>query len=113
MCRSHISQRKCTSIYLFNWCLSRMMANNLIDNIYHLYYSKYTQRRQSGLKSGGRGSGLKNFVILGKCPKNLDFFRQFHKQKNRFFRANFQKISIFSDDFTKKFDFSRQIFEEF
>ena len=43
------------------------------------------QRRQSGLKSGGCGSGSKKF---------------------RFFQANFREISIFSGDFTKNFDFS-------
>ena len=50
-----------------------------------------TQRRQSGLKSGGRGSGSKKFDFLGKFPKNFDFFRQFHK----------------------KIDFSGQIFVKF
>ena len=38
------------------------------------------QRRQSGLKPGGRGPGSKNFVFLEKFPKNLDSFRQCHKQ---------------------------------
>ena len=60
------------------------------------------QRRQSGLKTGGRGYGWKNF----------DVFRQFH-QNNQFFRANIRKIPIFSGNFTKNFDFSRQIAEEF
>jgi len=59
------------------------------------------QRRQSGLKSGDRGSGST------KC---------------RFSRANLSKISIFSGNFTKKsdfpgkflkiFDFLRQIVEK-
>ena len=39
------------------------------------------QMRQSGLKSGGRGPGSKNFGFLGKFSKNLDSFRQFHTQK--------------------------------
>jgi len=30
---------------------------------------------------GGREPGSKNFDFLGKFPKNLDSFRQFHKQK--------------------------------
>jgi len=42
------------------------------------------QWRQSGLKSGGRGSGSNKF----QC-----------------FKANFQKISIFQGKFSKSFDF--------
>jgi len=38
------------------------------------------QRRQSGLKSGGVVDS-KNFDFLGKFPRNLDSFTQFHKQK--------------------------------
>ena len=51
----------------------------------------------------------KIFYFLGKCRF---LYRQF-QTKYRFFRANFRKISIFSGNFTKKFDFSRLIFEEF
>src|SRR6218665_3758392 len=50
------------------------------------------QRRQSGLKSGGRGSGSKIISSFpGKFPKSFDF----------------------SGNFAKKFDFSRQISEKF
>src|SRR6218665_851436 len=41
----------------------------------------FVQGCQSGLKSGGRGPGSKNFDFLKKIPKNLDSFRQFHKKK--------------------------------
>ena len=50
------------------------------------------QRHQSGLKSGGRGSGSTKFL---------------------FFQANFREILIFSGNFMKKFDFSRPIFGKF
>ena len=50
------------------------------------------QRRQSGLKTGGRWSG----------PTKLGFFQ-----------SHFREISISSGNFTKKFDFSKQIFEKF
>jgi len=36
------------------------------------------QRRQSGLKSGDRESGQKNFDFPSKYPKSFDFLRQFH-----------------------------------
>jgi len=42
------------------------------------------QRRQSGLKSGGRGTG-----------KKFDFFRQFHKEKKSIFQGQFPKNSDF------------------
>src|SRR6218665_2064324 len=53
------------------------------------------QRRQSGLKSGGRGSGSKKFRFLqANFRKNLiTFFRQFYK-----------RISI-----SENFDFFRQL----
>src|SRR6218665_1736590 len=76
------------------------------------------QRRQSGLKSGSRGSGSKNFDFLGKFPKNLDSFRKFHKQKInfsgqisekfRFVQVISQKISILQVKFPKNFNFLRQ-----
>src|SRR6218665_2369680 len=50
------------------------------------------QRRQSGLKSGGRGSGSKKF---------------------RFLQANFRKISIFSGSFTKEYRVLQEISENF
>ena len=74
----------------------------------------HTQRRQSGLKSGGsRGSGSKNFDFLGKFPKNFDFFQAISQAKNRFFRANFRKISIFSCNFTKDSDFQGKFMKNF
>src|SRR6218665_4209731 len=81
------------------------------------------QRRQSGLKSGGSWIRVKKFDFLGK-------FRCFHKEKIdflwqisekfrfltddftkifTFFKANFQRISIFLDNFTKNFDFLKKI----
>ena len=72
------------------------------------------QRRQSDLKSGGRGPGSKDLDFLGKFPKNFDFFRQFY-QKKSIFRENLRKISIFKvisqkiltfqDTFPKNIDF--------
>src|SRR6218665_3578291 len=38
------------------------------------FFISKLQRRQSGLKSGGRGSRSKNFDFLGKFRKNFDFF---------------------------------------
>src|SRR6218665_1753753 len=49
------------------------------------------QWRQSGLKSGGRGSG---------------------SNKSRLFQTNFCEISIFSGNFTRNFNFFRQIFKK-
>src|SRR6218665_1648929 len=62
----------------------------------------HLQRRQSGLKSGGRGSGSTKF----------QFSRQV-QTKFRFLQAIFLKISIFPGKFSKNFDFFRQIFEKF
>jgi len=53
---------------------------------------------------------VKKLNFIGNFPKNFDFFRQFHKQNNRFFRANFR---IFTGNFTKMFNFSRQISVKF
>src|SRR6218665_1837356 len=80
------------------------------DKLSHIAY-KQIKRRQSGLKSGGRGSGSKNFAFL-----NFDFIRQFHIQKIdfseqickqfRFFSGNFtSKKFIFQGKFPKNFDF--------
>jgi len=56
------------------------------------------QRRQSGLKSGDRGSGSTKISILpGKFSKHFDYFQ-----------SNFRNISIFSGKFSKQFDFFRQ-----
>src|SRR6218665_1811477 len=65
------------------------------------------QRRQSGLKSGSRGSGSKNFDFLGKFPKNLDSFRKF--QKNFNFLRQFPKIFRFSRKISEKFRFFQAI----
>ena len=54
--------------------------------------SSQDQRRQSGLKYGGRGSGSTKF---------------------RFFQANFREISLSLANFTRNFDFSGQIFRKF
>src|SRR6218665_3814020 len=56
------------------------------------------QRRQSGLKSGGRGSGSKNF----------DFCRQI-SEKFQFFQAILQKNIEFSRQISENFDFFRQL----
>jgi len=47
------------------------------SNVNFLCGRPHGQRRQSGFKSGSRGSGSKNFDFLGK----FNFFRLFHKQK--------------------------------
>src|SRR6218665_1084182 len=61
------------------------------------------QRRQSGLKSGGRGSGLKIISSFpGKFPKSFDFSGNF--AKNSIFQANFRKISIFQANSQNKID---------
>src|SRR6218665_1142302 len=54
------------------------------------------QRRQSGLKSGGRGSGSKKFRFLqANFRKNsITFFRQFYKRISSF-AGKFRKILIF------------------
>jgi len=49
------------------------------------------QWRKSGLKSGGRGSGWKNFDFSGNFTN-----------KNWFFMANFRKISIFFQVISQK-----------
>src|SRR6218665_3313536 len=68
---------------------------------------------------GGCGPGSKNFDFLGEFPKNLNSFRQFHKQKIdfsgqisekfRFFQVISQTISIFQVKFPKNFDFFQVI----
>src|SRR6218665_3114816 len=67
-------------------------------------------RCQSGLKSGGRGSGRKKINFLKKS-KHFDFFSQFHKeidfseeisQKFLFFQVVPQKMS-FQGKFPKNF----------
>src|SRR6218665_3292054 len=64
----------------------------------------YTQRRQSGLKSGGSWIWVKKLISLGKFPKNFEFFQtisqkiQFSRQtseKCRFFQAIAQTIFNF------------------
>jgi len=44
--------------------------------------------------------------------KKNRFFRQFH-QNNPFIRANFRKFRICTGNFTKKIDFSGQMYEKF
>ena len=76
-------------------------------------YNQRNQRRQSGLKSGGRGSGSQSLIFPGKFSKKLGFFREFHTkidvfqanfQKIQFLQANFRKILIFSGNFKNNFD---------
>jgi len=67
-------------------------------------YRSVTQRRQSGLKSGG-GSWIrvtKISIFQGKFSRNFDFFQ-----------AILQKILIFPGKFLKNFDFFTQIFKKF
>src|SRR6218665_371739 len=89
-----------------------------------LVYIKSTQRRQSGLKSGGSWRRFQNFDFLGKFPKNFDFFQQFHELKIDFFRRNFrknsiflqvilQKVSFFQGKFPKNFDFLGYLTKKF
>src|SRR6218665_1393903 len=83
-----------------------------------------SQRRQSGLKSEGRGSGSKKFRFSRQISEKFRFFQAI-SQKYRFFQINFRKISIsknnfvssrqisekclFSLNFTKHFDFQEKI----
>src|SRR6218665_3727023 len=71
------------------------------------------QRRQSCLKSGGCGSGSRNFDFLGKFTKNFDFFRQLFSQRIDFLGQISEKFLFLSGNFTKNFDFSRQISEKY
>ena|SRR6218665_328788 len=90
---------------------------NVNDNLCPTWYS--FQRRQSGLKSGGRGSGLKKMIFSGNFRnKKVDFFKaNFQKistfsgnftKKRRFFKANFRKLLIFKENFLKFSIFFRQ-----
>ena len=70
----------------------------------HLWFFQLTvhQRRQSGLKSGGRGSGSTKFILF-----------QANFQEISIFSGNFpQKSSIFSDKFSKYFDFFKQFLKK-
>jgi len=60
------------------------------------------QRRQSGLKYGGRGSGSTNFDSLNQIFEKIRFFRQFY-----------QTISIFPGKYPKNFNFFRQFNKNF
>src|SRR6218665_1609752 len=62
----------------------------------------YKQRRQSGLKSGGRGFGSTKFRF---------FQANFREISN--FSGNFRKSSIVKSKFSRDFDCSRQILEKF
>ena len=83
----------------------------------------WMQRRQSGLKSGGSWIRVKKFGFSIKFSKNLDFFRQFHKQKADFsgqifekfgfFHLISQKISIFKGKFCEEFGFFREFHKKF
>src|SRR6218665_3299535 len=66
------------------------------------------QRRQSGLKSGGRRSGKKKSIFPGKFPKSSLFSVKFTK-KFRFFEANFRKISIFQTTEEQNSNFQAKI----
>src|SRR6218665_123699 len=66
------------------------------------------ERRQSGLKSGGSWIRVKKFRFSRKITEKFRFFQAIIFTKNRFFRSNFRKISIFSGNFTKKFRLSKQ-----
>ena len=104
---------------VLRWFLAR-------DNVEN---ERSLQRCQSGLKSGGRGSGSTEFQFFqANFREILIFSRQFHKkwffrqifEKFRFFRqiffykcwffqGNFRKISMFSGKFSKEFKFFRQL----
>ena|SRR6218665_1224595 len=58
----------------------------------------WSQRHQSGLKSGGHGSG----------STKVRFFPKKFREILNFFQPMSQKISIFPGKFLKNFDFSRQ-----
>src|SRR6218665_1993436 len=73
----------------------------------------HSQRRQSGFKFGGCGSGSNKFRSLQTNFREISiFFRQLHKrisQKIRFFQGNFRKMSIFSGNLKQKLIFQAKI----
>ena len=87
-------------VHLYVWFVMSICSCHVHDELRSLYMP--VQRRQSGLKSGGRGSGSTKFR----------FSRQI-SEKFRFFQASFWKVLIFPGKFLKNFDFFRKIFERF
>src|SRR6218665_1387686 len=69
-----------------------------------VFCSLSIQRRQSGLKSEGRGSGLNKIDFSRQISEKFQF-----QKKNRFFQANFRQISAFSGHFTKSSIFKAKI----
>src|SRR6218665_3267740 len=54
---------------------------------------------------GGSWIRVKNFDSSRKVSESFDFFHGNFTHKIRFFQVNFRKISIYSGNFTKKFNF--------
>ena len=102
-----IGRISCSAMFLNNSLVPLPPAGpqtgSFIGMAIHRWISPH-QRRQSGLKSGGRGSGLKKSIFPGKFPKNFNFLRQFH-QKMPILQTNFRKFSTFSGNFTNILDF--------
>jgi len=70
------------------------------------------QRRQSVLKSGGRGSGSTKFWSFHSNFREISIFsRNFSKNSN--FPGKFLKNFDFSDKFARNFDFSGNFFKNF
>src|SRR6218665_2972330 len=63
------------------------------------------QRRQSGLKSGGRGSGSKAFRFVQANFRKLSIFRQFHEG----IRISRQKLAIYSYFWANYYYFSSKV----
>ena len=78
-------------------CVSACLHSNV-----SLCLAIETQRCQSPLEWGSWIRVNKISIFPGKFPRNLDFFRQFHK-KIRFSRQIFEKFRFFQA--IKKFDF--------
>src|SRR6218665_3983942 len=78
-----------------NYTWPNALHSNLHVELIHVSLLLRYQRRQSGLKDGGSWILVKKFDFLRNFPKNFQFFQEISQTENRFFRPNFQKISMF------------------
>jgi len=96
---NHFQLSVCSPIHLFNDATNLLIIRGVTTLSWCAHHRKRllgcAQRRQSGLKSGGRGSGSTKFRFFQANIREISmFFRQFHKIF-RLFQAKFRKISIF------------------
>src|SRR6218665_2939560 len=73
-----------------------------------MYVEGYHQRRQSGLKSGGRGSGAKKSDFSRQISKKFRLFQAISQKNFDFFQKISQKNLDCSGKFNKTSDFFRQ-----